>query len=435
MLRILGIIVLLTYSQIESVTIEYPESAHIVERKREDINSIDEIFRYYLVPREIQFHADALQGRLSYFLRCKGKTDSITLIPPPAANSHLALNRDYQSKIVTATLRNQLRSELVGRYTCSETVNDKKQETSVHVFIQDGTSVFTKRLYPTVLQQTGIHFFNLPCQTTSWYPRMSCPTPTNSSQCPTRQCSARERQVNELKCNIPICTGQDICIPVHFNPSDLQASKVFFDPQIGFAIENPKLPTALNGFTCMSNYTPSQISRVPFDSFDPDHIEIHQPSLNVMPDETVKLSCEIQYGTKLARKIPSIFWFEDIFDLNLIANETERAVFNPLTQLYSRNSSITLRGFKPNKVYRFYCVRVSEQGIYSRSVDIKCADTPLLDLEVTSTGSNTFIPASYGSDSSYDISIFTIPRSKILLEITRDGISLANDKRFEIIST
>jgi len=46
-----------------------------------------------------------------------------------------------------------------------------------------------------------------------------------------------------------------------------------------------------------------------------DYVQIHQPSLNVMPDETVRLSCEIQYGTKVARKIPSIFWFEDIYNV------------------------------------------------------------------------------------------------------------------------
>ncbi|CAF3990987.1 unnamed protein product, partial [Rotaria sp. Silwood1] len=58
---------------------------------------------------------------------------------------------DHNSYIITATLRrNQLRSELVGRYTCSETIDDKRSETSVHVFIQDGTSVFTKRVYPKV---------------------------------------------------------------------------------------------------------------------------------------------------------------------------------------------------------------------------------------------------------------------------------------------
>ena len=43
-----------------------------------------------------------------------------------------------------------------------------------------------------------------------------------------------------------------------------------------------------------------------------------------------------------------------------------------MTQIHSRNSSITLRGFKPDNIYRFYCVRASEQGIYSRSIDINC---------------------------------------------------------------
>ncbi|CAF4449669.1 unnamed protein product, partial [Adineta steineri] len=97
--------------------------------------------------------------------------------------------------------------------------------------------------------------------------------------------------------------------------------------------------------------------------------------------------------------------------LNLVANETEKAVFNPLTQVYSRNSSITLRGFKSDKVYRFYCVRVSEQGIYSRSVEIICVSVPSLDLEINSNGLDTDKSVSYGSDSSYDITIFTIPRS------------------------
>jgi hypothetical protein len=147
-----------------------------------------------------------------------------------------------------------------------------------------------------------------------------------------------------------------------------------------------------------------------------------------------------------------VTFFRSILQLNLIANETEKAVFNPQTQVYSRNSSITLRGFKPSNIYRFYCVRVSEQGIYSRSVDITCVDcmyhkyfakkyfllffffpAPSLDLEITSSGSDTYNKVLYGSDSSYDITIVTIPRSKILLEITRNGISLANDKRFELI--
>lgn len=57
---------------------------------------------------------------------------------------------------------------------------------------------------------------------------------------------------------------------------------------------------------------------------------------------------------------------------------------------------------------------------------------PLLDLEISSSGSDTYEEVSYGSDSSYDIRILTIPRSKIVLEITRNGISVINDKRFEL---
>jgi hypothetical protein len=57
---------------------------------------------------------------------------------------------------------------------------------------------------------------------------------------------------------------------------------------------------------------------------------------------------------------------------------------------------------------------------------------PTLDLDVTSSGSDKIEKVSYGSDSSYDLTILTIPRSKILLEITRNGISLTNDKRFEL---
>ncbi|CAF1140999.1 unnamed protein product, partial [Rotaria sordida] len=433
MLRILLIIIYLSYYQTESVQIEYPANQHIVERIRTDINSIDPIFRYYIIPREIQFHADALKDRLPFFLKCKGSKNSINFTVPTTAIDHLSLNMNYDSYTITATLRrNQLRPELVGRYTCLEIINDKRSETSAHVFIQDGTSVFTKTLYPKVFQHTGIHFFNLPCQATSWYPRMSCPMSTDSRRCKLRECNPKERQVNELKCNTPICDGQDICIPVYYTPSDLQSSKVFFDPQIGFALENPTIPKTLTEFICKSDYAPNQISKIPFDSFDPDYVQIHQSSLNIVPDEILRLSCEIQYGTKVGRKIPNIFWFEDIHNLNLIANETEKPSFNVFTQIYSQNSSITLRGFKLNQTYRFYCVRVSEQGVYSRSVDITCVDKPSLDLEITSPVSDTPDEVSYGSHSSYEISIFTVPRSKILIEITRNGLSLANDKRFEL---
>ena len=47
-------------------------------------------------------------------------------------------------------------------------------------------------------------------------------------------------------------------------------------------------------------------------SFLADYVQIHQPSLSVTSDETVKLSCEIQYGTKVDRKLPTLFWFEDV---------------------------------------------------------------------------------------------------------------------------
>lgn len=50
-------------------------------------------------------------------------------------------------------------------------------------------------------------------------------------------------------------------------------------------------------------------------------------------------------------------------------------MFNLKTQVFNRNSLITLRGFKPNNVYRFYCVRVSDRGLYSRSIDITCVNS------------------------------------------------------------
>ena len=52
------------------------------------------------------------------------------------------------------------------------------------------------------------------------------------------------------------------------NIDDFFFQKTFFDPQIGFALINPTIPNSLTEFTCMSNYAPSQISRVPYDSFD-----------------------------------------------------------------------------------------------------------------------------------------------------------------------
>jgi len=39
-----------------------------------------------------------------------------------------------------------------------------------------------------------------------------------------------------------------------------------------------------------------------------------------MSDEIVRLTCEIQYGTKVDRKIPTIFWFEDIHNVKYLFN-------------------------------------------------------------------------------------------------------------------
>ncbi|CAF1023509.1 unnamed protein product [Adineta ricciae] len=428
MFRLILLLGILTLHQ--SVKIEYPSNEFIEERVRKDIDSLDSILRHYIVPHEIQFHTNAVKDNLPYFLQCKGSTKSIQFTVPDSATKHLSLDTNYNTNTITAKLRrNQLTSDLIGRYICTETVKDKKHEKVVHVYVQDGKSVFTQNVYPTIYKQTGIHFFNIPCQSTNWYSRMSCP---NSNQCQSRQCSDREQRVDELKCNIPVCNGRDLCIPVYFTPDNLNSEKVFFDPQIGFALENPTIANSLNQFTCKSNYTPSQQSRVPYDPSDPEYVQIHQPSLSIISDETVRLTCEIQYGTKVDRKSPVLFWFEDIYKLSLISNQTDKPVFNLQTQIYSRNTSMTLRGFKPNNVYRFYCVRVSEQGLYSRSIDIACVDKPSLDLEVNPSGSESNDKISYGSDVVYDISIFTIPRSTVILELSRNGISLYNDKRFEL---
>ncbi len=125
-----------------------------------------------------------------------------------------------------------MHSDLIGRYTCSETINDKKYEASVYVFIYDENSVFTKPIYPKVARETGIHFFNIPCQTASWYARMSCPTVSDSKRCQTPDCDSSER-MNELKCNLPKCEGEDICIPVYYSPMIAEANVCLMKFKIG----------------------------------------------------------------------------------------------------------------------------------------------------------------------------------------------------------
>jgi hypothetical protein len=64
------------------VHIERPPGAHVEERIRKDI---DPFLRHYVVPHEIQFHADAIKGDLPFFLRCKGSKASINFTVPAAA--------------------------------------------------------------------------------------------------------------------------------------------------------------------------------------------------------------------------------------------------------------------------------------------------------------------------------------------------------------
>ncbi len=67
------------------VRIEYPSNPHIEERIRKDLNSINPLFRYYIIPREIQFNANAIKNDLPYFLRCKGSKNSIEFTIPTSA--------------------------------------------------------------------------------------------------------------------------------------------------------------------------------------------------------------------------------------------------------------------------------------------------------------------------------------------------------------
>ena len=59
---------------------------------------------------------------------------------------------------------------------------------------------------------------------------------------------------------------------------------------------------------------------------------------------------------------------------------------------------------------------------------------PTLDVEIASSGSDTIDKVNYGSDGSYALSIFTVPRSALIMEISRNGVVLNNDPRFELIS-
>ena len=56
----------------------------------------------------------------------------------------------------------------------------------------------------------------------------------------------------------------------------------------------------------------------------------------------------------------------------MVSNKTQQPIYDPETHLYSQTSILILKGFQPGQVYRFYCVRESIRGLYSRSVDVTC---------------------------------------------------------------
>lgn len=62
--------------------------------------------------------------------------------------------------------------------------------------------------------------------------------------------------------------------------------------------------------------------------------------------------------------------FDFSLQLEIISNQTDTPQFNSGRE--SRNTSITLRGFQPERTYRFYCVRNSDGRIYSQSVVVNC---------------------------------------------------------------
>lgn len=112
---------------------------------------------------------------------------------------YLSLEKDDRTYTITARLTGKrLHSDLIGRYICSEKINHKIQQAAIYVFIPsksfriftnrhaynflDDRSVFTKKIYPTVFKETGVHFFNIPCQTTSWHSNISCANPSNSKR-------------------------------------------------------------------------------------------------------------------------------------------------------------------------------------------------------------------------------------------------------------
>jgi len=78
-----------------------------------------------------------LQALLFSVLSCEQNNQCLITKQITFLFQYLSLDTDHNTHTITAKLRrNELTTDLVGRYTCSEIINDKNHEKTVHVFIQ-----------------------------------------------------------------------------------------------------------------------------------------------------------------------------------------------------------------------------------------------------------------------------------------------------------
>ncbi|CAF1501488.1 unnamed protein product, partial [Didymodactylos carnosus] len=224
------------------------------------------------------------------------------------------------------------------------------------------------------------------------------------------------------------------CILVHYTPQ-LQAHEIYFDPQIGFALINPQFPADNSKILCKADFGRGAVATVPYVASAAEFVQIRQSSLTVLSDEKVDLTCEIRYGVKITSRPPIVFWFNDTNNLIVHSNDTQKPVFNTETQLFEQTTSIRLSGFVPKQSYVLHCVRISEQGTYSQSVQIDCQESADVTLDIIPHDSENE-KVVYGGNIAYDIQVLTVPRSTSLLtiDIMRNNTAV-KDERFNLTLT
>ncbi|CAF0763540.1 unnamed protein product, partial [Didymodactylos carnosus] len=238
------------------VTIKIPQNDHIYERTRQDTSSIFPAFKYYIVPRE-----------------------------------HLSIE-NVDLKTITLQLKTRLTTDLVGRYTCTERINNILEENAIYVFIYDGKSIFTKSSYSSVMKQTGVHFFNIPCQTTNWFTKMNCPVPNN-----------------------------DQCIPVYYTP-EFQAQRSSFEVQL-----------SVNNFENQFYEYSLVINNVTFEDEEELTISVKSKILNKKTIKPIVDGDPVAYFSFIPEQIPhSLKWRDDF-----------------------RNEKIYPYGVFENEIYRVMC--------------------------------------------------------------------------------